>query len=320
MAHRYSGQRKPNFLYIGSSRAGSTWIYKALHEHPEVFVPPAKDTMYFERFLDRGFDWYLSFFKGAKEEKAVGEISHNYFLKEQYAEAIHEMLPNVKLLCSLREPLDKTISMYSYNRNASSFISKDSQDSLTAKNTEDLSFEDFVNIPYTDKLVDYYGNLKPFYDRFGAERILVVFYEDLKRDPERFARRIYSFLGVDESFSPSVVSQVINPAQKARSKTFAKLVFSVSSFIKRNGFPTIVGKLKTNQFVRSLIYKMNDREEPEVSNKLRQELYARYSSRYPELESMIGQKLPDSWYWGESSKQDQSLRSSIPPSPHHEWG
>jgi hypothetical protein len=28
----------PTFLYIGAAKAGSSWMYEILHEHPEVFA------------------------------------------------------------------------------------------------------------------------------------------------------------------------------------------------------------------------------------------------------------------------------------------
>ena len=30
---------RPDFLYIGIARAGSTWLFNMLREHPEVMVP-----------------------------------------------------------------------------------------------------------------------------------------------------------------------------------------------------------------------------------------------------------------------------------------
>ena len=34
--------RLPNFLYIGTSKAGSTWIYNVLDHHPDVYMAPGK--------------------------------------------------------------------------------------------------------------------------------------------------------------------------------------------------------------------------------------------------------------------------------------
>ena len=65
--------RLPNFLYIGTSKAGSTWIYHVLAEHPQVFIAPAKGVYFFDAHFDRGLDWYGDHFRKARDEMIVGE-------------------------------------------------------------------------------------------------------------------------------------------------------------------------------------------------------------------------------------------------------
>lgn len=61
----------PNFLYIGGYKSGSSWIYEALREHPQVFVPPAKDIQFFDVYYDKGIKWYLSFLRMQKKRKRL---------------------------------------------------------------------------------------------------------------------------------------------------------------------------------------------------------------------------------------------------------
>ena len=37
--------RVPNFLYIGTSKAGSTWVYDLLNRHPDIYMAPGKATI-----------------------------------------------------------------------------------------------------------------------------------------------------------------------------------------------------------------------------------------------------------------------------------
>ena len=71
----------PTFLYIGAARAGSSWMYEILREHPDVFVPLAKDIYFFDKHYDRGLQWYRSFFASAGGRRAIGELSHDYYLR-----------------------------------------------------------------------------------------------------------------------------------------------------------------------------------------------------------------------------------------------
>ena len=41
----------PTFLYIGIAKAGSSWIFEMLREHPEIYIPVAKDLRFFEEEL-----------------------------------------------------------------------------------------------------------------------------------------------------------------------------------------------------------------------------------------------------------------------------
>ena len=86
---------KPNFLFLGPDKTGSSWMFNLLRSHPECFVPRAKDIYFFNKYYHLGWDWYLSHFKNADSFKAVGELSHDYFGSEESANLIQEFLPIV---------------------------------------------------------------------------------------------------------------------------------------------------------------------------------------------------------------------------------
>ncbi len=196
----------PNFLYIGVARAGSSWLYECLREHPQVFVSTAKDINYFSYNYDMGKNWYLSFFKGSAAKLAVGELSHDYYLSVNTARKILQMLPDVKLICCLREPVDRMISNLLFtqrflgkNINIDRFLFKPVKELPPKKLAVDL--ERNLNID----TMQYYEKLKPFYELFPAENILILFYDGLKDAPAVCIRRVYSFIGVDKYFLPRVL-------------------------------------------------------------------------------------------------------------------
>lgn len=55
----------PDFLYIGTSKAGSTWLFNTMALHPEVFLASDKGLYYFDSQFSEGQDWYLEHFAGA---------------------------------------------------------------------------------------------------------------------------------------------------------------------------------------------------------------------------------------------------------------
>ena len=81
----------PNFAYIGTSKAGSTWLFNALAGHPDVYLASNKGLYYFDQHFDEGQAWYLDHFRAAGDRPAVGEISHSYLSSPQVPARIAEL-------------------------------------------------------------------------------------------------------------------------------------------------------------------------------------------------------------------------------------
>lgn len=102
--------RRPDFLIIGSQKAGTTSLYHALRLHPEVFVPEKKELNFF--FLEdeyaRGLDYYARYFEPAPAGiKAVGEASPGYICHPETPARIAAALPDAKLVLTVRNPIDR---------------------------------------------------------------------------------------------------------------------------------------------------------------------------------------------------------------------
>ena len=106
----------PNFLHIGPSKSGSTWLHEVLIGHPEVYLSQAKDLYFFNRYYDRGPGWYRAQFRSAlPEHKIIGEVCPDYLSCAEAPERIHACLgPDVRLMVTLREPISRAFSSYLY--------------------------------------------------------------------------------------------------------------------------------------------------------------------------------------------------------------
>src|SRR5262245_51708602 len=94
---------RPDFLFIGPDKCGSSWLFEVLRQHPLCFVPPAKDLYFFDRYYARGWAWYERHFAAAPTGcRARGELSHDYLFSPLAAERIAASLPEVRLLTILR--------------------------------------------------------------------------------------------------------------------------------------------------------------------------------------------------------------------------
>lgn len=275
---------KPTFLFLGPGKSGSSWIFEILREHPEVFVPAAKDLQFFDRYYERGLDWYYSFFTGGAGFKAVGEMSHNYFWQPIFAERILEALPDVKLFCCLREPVERTLSSYFFTR------------SLGVG--EETSFEEYIDMPHIVQGNRYYENLKPFFELFDADRLLVTLYDDLCADPGVYASNLFDFLGVDPSFEPPSLHRKVNTIRQARVDWMANIAYRIGLGLRGLGLANVVGAVKRSSAFQKLFFEPK-RRSVAVSADTKRELRERYLPTYPPLEQLIGRTLPPAWYRSE---------------------
>src|ERR1700690_3659875 len=106
----------PNFLHLGPSKSGSTWLHEVLISHPEIYFTGAKDLYFFSRCYDRGLSWYSAQFRDARpEHKIIGEFSPDYLACPAGPERIRDCLGlDLRLMVTLREPAARAFSSYLY--------------------------------------------------------------------------------------------------------------------------------------------------------------------------------------------------------------
>jgi len=277
---------KPNFLFIGPDKTGSSWLYYVLRNHPRCFVPPAKDIWFFDKYYDRGMDWYLSFFEGAPEKaEAIGELSHDYLFSPQAAGRIAKDLPEVKLLTCLRDPVERTFSQYLYLKRSG----------ITKAGIE-RAIEEYP------RLIDnslYYKHLSTYYDRFPRERIKVLWFSDLKEDSEEFARQVFDFLEI--AHAPHInYEKRVRPAGEPRSFYLARALKWAGLFARQFGLSNLVGRVKSSGLINGLFYRpFQDSEKPELGEEMEKELRSRFEADIRSLEGLLEVDLAR-WYGKES--------------------
>ncbi|MGB8698832.1 MAG: sulfotransferase domain-containing protein, partial [Thermosynechococcaceae cyanobacterium] len=174
---------QPNFLFIGPDKTGSSWMYEIFRQHPQCYVSECKDIYFFDRYYDRGLNWYFSHFRKANSDViAIGELSHDYLFSPLAAKRIHVDLPNVKLISCLRNPIDRTFSHYLY---------------LIRCGLTKLSFKEAIQtIPELIEHSLYYKHLSVYFSLFESSRIKILDFSDLQADSKVFAKEIFDYLNL----------------------------------------------------------------------------------------------------------------------------
>ncbi|WP_336921880.1 sulfotransferase family protein [Aquipuribacter sp. SD81] len=183
-------ERLPTFLLVGAMKAGTTSLHGYLSSHPDVFMSPNKEPDYFvlEKTWSRGEQWYREQFRDARDEHAVGEASTSYTKCTEFAgvpERAVSLLPDVRVVYLLRDPVERIRSMYLHN-----VIVGREHRPLPQAVLSDPMYLDASR--YAMQLSRWDAVLPP-------ERVLTVLSEHLRADAAGVLARTGRFLGVDPS-------------------------------------------------------------------------------------------------------------------------
>jgi len=202
----------PNFIIIGAAKAGTTALYWYLAEHPAVFMSPVKETNYFAYALDAGgrlvygdpdvhrfpvksLGEYERLFADAGGAAAVGEASPIYLECPQAAGRIRERLPAARIICSLRQPVERAYSNYlMYLRRRGRRF--DPARELTATAGWARPDSRWMQVSR------YAPQLERYFEEFPREQIHVLLIDDFKPSPLRAVQDVYRFVNVDPAFAP----------------------------------------------------------------------------------------------------------------------
>ena len=112
----------PDFLVLSAGRCGSTSLFAALCEHPQVLPPSHKETHFFDRNWTRGLDFYRRLFplqarRRARARRAggpvlTGEATTYYLLHPAVPARASAAIPDARLVVILRDPVDRAYSHY----------------------------------------------------------------------------------------------------------------------------------------------------------------------------------------------------------------
>lgn len=244
-------RRRPTFLFIGPDKTGSTWMYEILRRHPGAWVPPIKDLYFFDRYYDRGIDWYLSFFDDApRSAMAVGEFSHDYLFSRQAAERIRSHLPGVKILTCLRDPAERTFSHYLY---------------LVRSGLTRAPFGEAL-ATFPELLVNsrYYEHLVHYFRRFDREQMGILWFETLESDAEGFGRDLLGQIGLP--FLPDLPYESrFLAASRPRSAVLARILKWGAGLFRRFGMPEMVGRVKRSNAALKLYAPFGSADRPRLT-------------------------------------------------------
>jgi hypothetical protein len=227
--------RLPDFLIFGAQRSGTTNLYDLVVRHPSVSAASHKEIHFFDLHYGRGEHWYRGNFPSARSDSSggaliCGEATPTYIAYQSAPTRVRTLMPEVKLIALLREPVARAVSHYHHFRRLGN---------------EDRSFEEAIAWEYSylssgnrPLLLDspergsdplylslsaYAPQLKRWLATFPREQIFVSPSEDLFENRDAVLASLGRFLELRSPFPPLTVPPKQFPYPEVAQETRRRL-------------------------------------------------------------------------------------------------
>ena len=191
--------RLPDFIGLGTQKGGTTTLHQLLINHPQVHLPPAKELHYFDLQPEQPASWYGAQFAAASPEQRCGEITPYYLFHPEVPQRIQTLVPRVKLVVLLRDPVERALSQIAHARKRG-FESLQPAAAIAAE-AERLASGDPISLQKHSYVARsrYLEQLDRYEALFPKNQILVLQSEMLFQHPEPTWERLQQFLGLEPS-------------------------------------------------------------------------------------------------------------------------
>lgn len=202
----------PGFLIGGAQRCGTTSLYRALSQHPDVRKAVLhKGVHFFDMNYDKGMGWYRAHFP-LRASGLTFESSPYYLFHPLAADRIARDLPDVRLLVLVRDPVERAYSAHAHEL-ARGFETEPFEralelEPLRLRGEAERIVADPGYLSHSHQHHAYLarGRYVEQLDRIeaiiGAQRIHVIDSGDFFTDPEPVYHGVLEFLGLPDQDNP----------------------------------------------------------------------------------------------------------------------
>jgi len=280
-----------SFVVIGASKSGTTALFRYLRTDPDLYLPADKDAPFFavDEFFEGGWEAFAAtYFAAAPPGALLGTVTPRYMEDPRVPGRIAERMPDVRLIAILRNPIDRAYSQYRQQ---------------VRRGKELLSFGDLVERLLAAQAWEdraerilapghYARALKPFFELFPRQRLLVVFGEELASDPQSVIDRIRIFLGLQPGFTPPNLGKRYHVGGERQ--RFPGLIPALRKVAPLRRLWRLLPRRRRAGLWTWFFTQANVVEEaPEpIPPALRERLVAHYREDIEDLEELIGRPVP----------------------------
>lgn len=298
----------PTFVIAGAARAGSTALAEKLRAHPQIWMTTPKEPHYLAlagprpAFTGPGDEVtintravvdehaYRALFSGAgPQHRMRGDASvSTLYYHEAAAARLHALNPEARIVVSLRDPVDRAYSSHQYLLNRGYETETDFRRALAAE-PERIRLG-WHHLWHYAGMSHYAASVHHFQQVFGAERVLVTFYDELETAPARVVDRITAFLGVDPVPEDGAEVSRVNASGQPRSRLVASAMQAAGRHrVTRAAVRTVV-PFAVRERIRNANLRRSGLDATE-----RAEVRERFAEDQARLAAILDRPLPPSW-------------------------
>ena len=309
-----TGSRLPNLVIAGVSKAGTTSLFHYLGQHPDIGTSDVKELRYFTplRYGERPepIESYAAHFAACGENRYALEATPGYFYGgERLARGMKDALPEVRVLVSLRAPVDRCWSWFGFVKSRMR-IPKEMTFEAYLDRCEELHRAgvdgDIENQPFWGMGGGCYAQwLDAWTETFG-DRFRIVFFDELVRDPASVTTSTCEWLGLDSGPVGTFEFAVDNKTEAYRNKQLQNVAVRVNrraeSFFHKHQ--------DVKRWLRRGYYSVNRAHTetmPPAARERLTEFYRPHNARLAEQLASLGLTMPSSW-WNSDNRDDEVLR------------
>ncbi|MDM4015446.1 sulfotransferase family protein [Roseiconus lacunae] len=198
---------QPFAVIVGAQKGGTSTLFSTLAKHPLIEIPRDRSTgkvfkeiNFFNDHFARGAAWYLGHFSAI--DKVALDASPNYFCDPLAHQRLFELMPEARLIVSLRNPIDRAFSQFNHYRQMLPGTLHWDWRRPGKSFAENVRAEVKMPFPHWQGLIGrgmYAAQLRSLLQFFRRDQLHVIALEQWCVEPNAETCRLLKFLGLPEA-------------------------------------------------------------------------------------------------------------------------
>jgi len=298
---------------VGAPKSGTTSLYEYLAGHPDVFMSPVKEPMYFAPDMRGGprrrFEYrvdeaqYMSLFAGARDQKTIGEASTRYLASHAAPRLVREFEPQARIVIMLRNPVEMIHALHNERVSFGTEEITDFEEALAADADRAAGRRlrqgaDPLWAVYRNK-ARFGEQVARWIDKFERERVHVIIFDDFADDTPGEYRKLLEFLDVDPSYQPASYAARRKSHRRRGGLLRAMVQSPAARWAVHRLLPAVFGRTRSARLVwRFRQSRLNLKAAPRqpIRPELRRQLEAEFAPDIAQLSSILERDLVQLWF------------------------